>query len=180
MADISSGVFTLLGFAVKWASDWLQNKRQVEREREARNTSRSQLLTDRRRDFQRQTLLDLQEALNDLARATGEMHHKDVMAAKQSGQWQKQLFGEEVNNRAMLAMRRTSTLGVRVHNDAVRNMVFVIRDAAAKVTASRTEEDSEMAFVLMVANLDQLQHRIGELLRKMDDEETETPTSIQK
>ena len=91
MAEATVGWFPvltlLLGYAVKAASDWLQHRRTSERERQAREAARQDQLFERRTTFQRQTLLDLQEAVMRLARSSGAMHHQDVMAFRKTGKW---------------------------------------------------------------------------------------------
>jgi len=64
-------VTLILGFAIGFISDWIKNRRESDREREARREARRERLSDQRRNFQRETLLALQEAVQDLARATG-------------------------------------------------------------------------------------------------------------
>src|SRR5687768_4612193 len=70
-------VFTLLlGYGTKAFSDWFQHRRAREREREARDAARRDQLFERRTSFQRQTLLDLQEAIMRLTRTTAEANRK--------------------------------------------------------------------------------------------------------
>jgi hypothetical protein len=44
-------------------------------------------LFEQRIGFQRQTLLDLQEASMQLARSVAAIHHQDVMAYRSTGKW---------------------------------------------------------------------------------------------
>jgi hypothetical protein len=91
MADAPSGWFPaltlLVGFGVKSVSDWFQDRRALRREREARTEARRDQLRERRSDFQRQTLLDLQEAASDLIRACGAIYVQNVAAFRQTGLW---------------------------------------------------------------------------------------------
>jgi hypothetical protein len=70
-------VTLILGFAISAVTDWIKYPRDSERERAARLETRRDQLSEQRRSFQRQTLLDLQEAIQDLARATGAAHVQD-------------------------------------------------------------------------------------------------------
>jgi len=57
-------VFTLvLGYATKSVSDWIEHRLTLERDRGIRDAERRVQLAERRASFQRETLLNLQEAL---------------------------------------------------------------------------------------------------------------------
>ena len=60
----------------------------------ARGAARWDQILERRNAFQRQTLLDLQEALMKLGRTCGQMHHQDVMTYRQTGEWQCSVVSE--------------------------------------------------------------------------------------
>jgi hypothetical protein len=169
MPDTPAGwfpVFTLLlGYATKAVSDWLQHRRTSERERQAREAARLDRLSERRTNFQRQTLLDLQEAVMQLIRTTGAMHHRDVMAFRKTGEWQKQLFGEELSENNRLANVRCSMLAVRVRDDSVRDLVAVVKSHAGDAGMCASQEEGERAMRAMAAESEKLNQRIGELLR---------------
>lgn len=75
----------LLGYLTKAVSDWIQHRRTTEREREARREARLEKLAERRITFQRQTLLDLQEAMMQLIRSAGATHFQEVAAFRKDG-----------------------------------------------------------------------------------------------
>ncbi len=116
-------VTLILGFAISSISDWVKNRRESERERDARREARREQLSDQRRNFQRETLLVLQEAIQDLARATGAAHHQDEMAFGTTGRWQRQPLGEELNQQVHVANRRVLLLAVRVRDESLRDVV---------------------------------------------------------
>lgn|ERR1700735_2607249 len=90
-------VVTLIGgYLLKVFSDFLQHRRTLEREREAREALRRNQLEERRTTFQRQNLLDLQEAVSDLARATGQANVQGNKAYRETGRWGTQLLGEDL------------------------------------------------------------------------------------
>jgi hypothetical protein len=62
------------------------------REREAREAARRLQLFERRSNFQRETLLDLQGAVAELARAAGRMHLVNEREYHKTGQWEGHLF----------------------------------------------------------------------------------------
>jgi len=157
--------------AAKWFSDWYQHKSTMERERENRIAARREQLTERRAEFQRQTLLDLQDALFDLMRTTGAMHHQDEMAYRQTGEWQKRLFGDELYDKSQVAMRRTAMFQVRVRDASLREMADDLRKLSAQVTVGTSKSESDSAMLDAADLFVQVQERIGEILRTLDDEE---------
>jgi hypothetical protein len=115
----------LIGYLTKSVSEWVQYRRASarermqheytsEREREARDALRRDQLFERRNTFQRQTLLDLQENLTLLGRTIGEMSIHDRRAYRETSEWQKQLYGDDLAERNRVAQARTGMLGVRV------------------------------------------------------------------
>ena len=56
-------VTTLLGFITAGIFEWLRDNRTSERERRARDANRQAQLLDRRATFQRETLINLQDAV---------------------------------------------------------------------------------------------------------------------
>jgi hypothetical protein len=171
-------VTLILGFAISSVSDWLKNRRESERERDARREARHDQLSDQRRNFQRETLLALQEAVQDLARATGAAHHQDEMAFRTTGHWQRQLLGEGLNDQTHLANRRVMLLIVRVRDESLRDVVTNFRQLTSQTQAiGRDVDDAELrnrsnvALQRAMPLLEQIHGRIGEILRTLDDEE---------
>ncbi len=109
--------------------------------------------------------------MQDLARATGAGHHQDEMAYRKTGQWQKQLWSDDLNDENHLAMRRTGILRVRLRDSSLRELVGSIRSYSAQVTVSVSRDASTSAANSMGALFEQIQERVGELLRTRDDDE---------
>jgi hypothetical protein len=159
--------------------DWLKNLRESEREREARREARREALSDQRRNFQRQTLLELQEAVQDLTRATGAMHHHDDMAFRRTGEWQRELLAEPLNEQLLLANRRVMLLAVRVRDDSLRATVQRFRGHCSDtlIVGRGSDSDSQLRATSQAAMqsalplVEQIHDRIGEILRTLDDEE---------
>jgi hypothetical protein len=63
-----SALTVLVGFILKSVSDWVQHRHERERDREARGEARREKLHEQRRSFQREALLALQEAVQELGR----------------------------------------------------------------------------------------------------------------
>src|SRR6266568_8813471 len=167
-------VTLILGFAISSISDSVKNRREGERERDARRETRREQLSDQRRNFQRETLLVLQEAIQDLARATGAAHHQDEMAFGTTGRWQRQPLGEELNQQVHVANRRVLLLTVRVRDESLRDVVNRFRQLTNETeTIVRDADDAELrnrssaALRSTMPLLEQIHGRIGEILRTL-------------
>jgi hypothetical protein len=182
-ADATVGWFPvltlLLGYFIKVLSDWLQHRHTLEREREARAETRRDQLSERRVEFQRQTLVDLQEAVMDVARTTGAAHHQDEMAYRKSGRWQRQLLGADLDEKLFLAMRRSSMLSVRVRDDALRDLIDKFRTQASQTIVGISRDHSNSAFMKMTELFEQVQGRIGGILRTLDGERADSDSISQ-
>jgi hypothetical protein len=110
----------LIGYGTKSLSDWVQNKRTVLREREAREAARHDQRVAGRITFQRETLLELQEVSMQLARATGRAHHLDEMAHRESNSWRRNLLPDDLDESYRVAQARVLMLGVRVRDETIR------------------------------------------------------------
>jgi hypothetical protein len=167
-------VLTLvIGYGLKSISELVQHRRAASRERDARVAQSQIQLAERRSDFQRETLLNLQEACMQLARATGAAQHQDAVAYRATRQWQIQLLSNELDESCRAAQGRTGLLAVRVRDNEVRELVASLKQCAAAITLAMSWEDSNRDMQAMVSTQERLNQRIGELLRRLDDEETE-------
>jgi hypothetical protein len=171
MSDIPSSswfpVLTLLiGYLTKYLTDWLQFRRSMQREREARENTRRDELLARRNTFQRETLLALQEAFMQLNRATGAINHQDNIAGQAGG---RQQLPDGLSEGYHAAQTRTSMLVSRVRDARVRELVEKLRQFSVDSTMGGTQGDRNRAMAAMAELYDPLNQRIGEILRTLDD-----------
>ena len=159
-------LFSLLTEAFRDKRQRDREERQREDEREVREAERRQEAEDRRREFQRNTLLELQEVLHDLGRVQGHENYLDVMNFRKTGSWKpRPLLGEEMNNKALEAARRSNILLARVDDDTLRDLVRAMKDAGSKITFAESEEESNSAIRRSMEEFQKANERIGELLR---------------
>lgn len=120
MAPYSFPVVTLvLGAAGGYLADALRDSRAAAREAVAIDRARQ-----RERDaFQRETLIELQDWLAKLGRATGAIHHHDQMEHHRTQMWARTPVGEEWNLGYREAQVNVNRLRVRVLDDDVRRVV---------------------------------------------------------
>lgn len=128
---------------------------------------RRALIEDRRADFQRQTLVDLQDALQAFARATGRAHHEDVMAYRQSGQWAKTPISDEWNQKLLDATGRINALWVRVLDKELRDLVVATRNASVDADMAKSDVAAEQAMRTFSESLVRAYERLGDILRTL-------------
>jgi hypothetical protein len=163
----------ILGFVTASITEWFRDGRAIRREREAReDTSRAQRF-ERRTNFQRETLLNLQDSVAKLARVTGKMHHFDLMEYRKTGK-RGSLFPDEFSDESQKANVSITLLTSRVRDDGIRKLAEMFREAANWVPLCPSEEDAKAAVGKMAETLDALYKRTGEALRKLDDDEDAT------
>lgn len=171
-ADIWFPVFTLvLGILLKGWFDAASDKRTLQREREARREQRQDALRFRRIEFQRETLLELQDAVGKLIRTTGAMNHADVMAYRETGEWRKQKLGEKLNEDFTNAQGLTARLRVRIHDEEVRNSAQELSNTCIRILMAESETIAEAGFDNLYGIIDKLSERVGAVLRSLDQDE---------
>lgn len=150
-------------------SAWIADKRLSDRERERRREERHEKLAMRRADFQRETLLALQAASQKLMRVAAAMHHKDRMAFRKTGAWQKQQLGEDLSNEHLRQTTETKLLASRVLDNETREVANEFRKLASTVSICGSEGDAEERLNAAANMQGILIERIGQLVRELDE-----------
>jgi hypothetical protein len=174
MADASGWlpfVTLVLGYGMKTVEDWVQHRRTVAKEREVRASTRHEQRIASRVTFQRDTLLQLQDAVQKLARATGQTYHLDEMAFRKTNAWRKNQLPEELDQGYFVAQTQTSMLSSRVRDDRVRELVAQLKTASTDVALAPDQAASFQGIQRLMAIDEELHGRIGELIRTIDDDD---------
>ncbi len=153
-------VTLVLGYAGRMLTEYLQDRRIASRDREARDGERARM----RREFQRDTLLELQEVMFKFGRAVGAAHMEDVRAYRSTGVWGRQPIGEWSE-----MLRETTVriliLGARLEDEELRRLVFQVKDFGDRVSESKSEEEALSIMHESLKSFEPANARIGELLR---------------
>ena len=104
-----------------------------------------------------------------LIRATGELNHIDLMASRAAGKWIKQLFPDELDNRAFSAGVQITVLGVRVRDKSIRDLLAQLKVHTDGVVFANNQAEAEGSLGRMSDSFAALNARIGEVLRSLDD-----------
>ena len=116
-------------------------------------------------NFQRETLLALQDAVQDLARATIQIHHHDVMTARSEKPWGSTLVGVEISAAHLQAHRRLTTLRSRVADSQIRERTTSLLDRSIFTIGAKDQETAEQASFELGVYADRVLERSGELIR---------------
>ena len=170
-ANVVTVIGTLGGFLLAEVSGWLKDRRAAGREEKARQGQQRAKIEERRVAFQRQNLLDLQTAVMESARLAGRVHFTDTMSFRKTGAWKKELLPAELDDGWRSAQMRTSLLKVRVSDDRIREMVDQFKNELVNLAVSDEQRRSETGVSSIMGILESLNERIGEVLRKFDEDE---------
>src|SRR3989339_699152 len=176
MADVS-GVPTqtwfpvvtlIIGLVLKGFFDFLTDSRTVKREREARSEQRRDTIHLQRVDFQRTTLLELQESAHRLSRLTVKTHLHYEAEYSKTGEWQRQELPEGVDEDLREAHSRVSLLRVRIRDEEARKLAEAFISSCVSVNFASSKEAAYSAFMTqMPFSHEKFQERIGIVLRNL-------------
>lgn len=168
-ASVWPAITLLLGYAAKAVEDWVRDNRTYKREQAARLESRRDKLQERRADFQRETLLALQDECWKLQRACGRSHHEDTLSFRETGQWGTTQLSEEANTGAFESTKNIGRLRVRVHDENVRSLAAQMTSKVSETLLARSKEDADLRLSESMEIAKELNERIGFLIRSIDD-----------
>jgi hypothetical protein len=152
---------TIVGALASIGTTWLASRSteslQQQRAREDR--------AERASAFQRQTLLELQEALHDALRLVTRAHIQDREAAKRGDAWRSGRLGADLDEELRLAYRKVAILAERIADDSLRSGV---KDLMAKTNAvlnAFTESESKDTLEQSYALAEEVLQSVGTALR---------------
>lgn len=117
-----------------------------------------------RNDLQRSTLLEAQEALVALGRATGRVHVADYEAQKASGNYGGHLLPEDVDQEAHQTNVRAMLLISRILDEVARNHAAAARNRYIDATLVDSEAEAHRQIQLALKEHSAFDARLTELL----------------
>jgi hypothetical protein len=166
MSDATTGQLIVAGTAVVSGALGLLGGLLIERVRDrGARLARAEARRDARDEFQRQTLLDLQEAAARMGRAIGRAHHHDTMAFRQSGEWGKTLYGDDLSEEMVACTIQLRLLAERIRDDDLRPLVYGFSNRANLVTGAKSEKIAQERMDDCMASMVKLQDHLGTVLR---------------
>lgn len=160
-------VALIAGFVLSQTAEIVRDKRTANRETEAYRRQNEETRAQRSKDFQRENLLALQDALFDYGRAVGRVFHEDSIFAKTTGTWGRAQLSEEWSQKELEAGRAVRIAKVRTEDEGVRAQVEEILATCLRCThGARTEAEAQEALTEALGIFEVLNERIGEILRE--------------
>ena len=148
---------TVVGALASIGTTWLTSKSSQRLHQERLQVER----IERSRSLQRQTLLDLQEAIHDALRLVNSAHIEDRNAHSQTREWGSNLFSEEVNEGIRIAQRQVAILAERVNDDDLRSYVKELMNEATHVLLSSNEQESRFRLAKTSSDATTVLEKIG-------------------
>jgi hypothetical protein len=129
--------------------------------------ARADVRRDQRDGLQRQTLLDLQEAVYRYSRAVLRGFNQDLEAFKVSGKWAAALLGSELDDELRDSLVRLRLLMERVRDDELRALINELADEGAMVGIQPTREAASKSNDLAFEKFKGVMDRSGVVLRPL-------------
>ena len=152
---------TLVGAVASIATSWLATRTSSRIQQEKLIDERH----ERARAFQRQTLLDLQEAVHDALRLVNRGYIEDYEANRSTKAWGKNMLSEEVNEGIRLAQRRVAMLVQRVADDDLRIQIKTLSGRTVQVILSKSEQEARLCLEQSTLEAERVFERLGVVLR---------------
>ena len=122
---------------------------------------------EKARAFQRDTLLELQDAVHDELRAVALVYMADNAAYRETRTWGRKMLGEELNNKVHLAGRRALLLSERIADDDLREHLKSLRGLLTEVQMARDVAGAERAHMAAMDMGTSVMEHIGTVLRSL-------------
>jgi hypothetical protein len=144
----------------------------LEDERAARNELRAENARLRHIEFQRQTLLHLQEAMLALVRTTLQIHFRDTKHAGEVGQWSKPLVPDAISDENRTLFAKTTLLVSRVRDTKLRRTGSNIKSLCTGLITATSQEQAEKARDELTFAFHDFNDQLAAIIRHLDDEDT--------
>lgn len=164
------------GYLAAAATEYLRGKQMLVREREGRREAREAARQDARDTFERDTLIELQDAISALMRNVGQIHFQNEVEYRQSGLWGRKLLPDEIGSEPQASRAHNfDRLRVRALDEDVRRLCEQWWSSAARsmVPALQGEDDEEARLRAIAewqrtsAIFPEVMERIGSRLREL-------------
>lgn len=152
---------TLVGALASIATTYIQSRNADSLRAAAAREERD----ERRRAFQRETLVELQDVLHDLGRAAVQGYMEDLRAYHQTHVWGKNQLSDEVSEGDRVLRRRAMLLNSRVSSDDLRAAVRSVLETLTDFSMARSEDAADQWHAAMNKELPIVLEGVGNELR---------------
>jgi len=148
---------TAVGALSSIGTNWLSN-RTTYRIASAKQAAERQ---ERAREFQRQTLLDLQQAIHDSMRLVMRAHVEDCRRYRDTQAWGREQISEEVNEGLRLSRSKVAILVERLQNDELRLAVKSLIYDSGKTALAESKHAAELHLNDLTSQVTSVLERVG-------------------
>src|SRR6056297_174008 len=152
-------VTLVVGIVLKGGFDALADHRALRTQKHLRDQEHRYASTTRRIAFQRETLLNLQECVQEASRAASEVFLADLNNAELGYDWSRAKIPEKINQKFFDAQRRLSLLQSRIRDEEVRAICAQMKSKMLNISVSKNQVDAIQLLDHISARSDELNER---------------------
>ena len=154
---------TLIGASASLATAYLTNRTSLHMQSEAKEHERREAA----KAFQRQTLLELQEAFHNAIRLATRAYLADTEAHRKGALWGRQSLPEGLSEDIRLCNRQVNLLIERVSDDGVRNSIKGLMKDLTMISFLASEQESKVALDRISTESLMVLEGLGKTLRSL-------------
>jgi gas vesicle protein len=122
--------------------------------------------SERAREFQRNNLLELQDALTSGMRLIGRAHLEDVESFRKSKDDARRTFlTEELNQELLISSRNLAILTERIADDSLRESIKALRGEMTNVLMAKSASESDQSIQQVSSTFEKTMENLGVVLR---------------
>ena len=118
------------------------------------------------REFQRETLLKIQEKISEGLRVVGKVHIEDVDNFRKTNKWGQGLLDTDLDNKIANIYRELLYLKERIQKEGLRNEIKEVVGLMNSVLYSRSKIESEQGIINLIEKQETLSENVGKELRE--------------
>ncbi len=152
---------TIVGAAASLLATYLTNTHSAKLSAEARSEER----LEKFREFQRETLLELQMAIREVARTTFLIHLEDSKRCLAGRNWGEGFVPDQLAEEDRIARGRVSIFAERVADESVRGTVKKMMSEVGIFMRATSKAEADRALANVTSGSVQVNELVGKVLR---------------
>lgn len=152
----------IVGALASIITTWLTNRHTAALQRQQTSDERK----ERHRDFQRETLIALQDAMHEYLRMITSAYFEDLKAFARGADWGRTQISEEISDGCMLTARRAVILIERIENDELRSKLKTLHKSLSELAMIYSKDEAEAKLAQATKQALQVFEDMGTELRR--------------
>ncbi|MFD1260674.1 hypothetical protein [Entomomonas asaccharolytica] len=166
--DLLPVLSLIIGALLTMFASYLADFRLLKRERTARKEQQYATLYLKRIEFQRETLIQLQDVIDNISRKTAEIQLNDIHNYNQGTEWKKISVPDDLDELLRATKAKLIKLKARIEDEKLRKCLDTFNSISLKVTLSENKAESEHQMQLLSHSFEEVQNLIGENFRQLN------------